>query len=752
MNMKTLTRHLGVSLITLTLFMFEISLTRLFSTLMWYHYVFVALSLAMLGSTVGGVQAFKWLKSLGGKTKQQTVGQLILRRKLQLLAGLAVSIMLNVLLLYKVPYQNSLVIAYIILSAIPFVLGSYYMALVFRESPQNSNSLYFADLIGAATGSLLIVVLLDNYSLIRIGLILAMLPLITCALNLPKRRWAVLGSGVVSVLLIAALLGGAVLDTWALDFAALKGKPKQMQALSGETKVVYTAWNSLARTDVIESDKSKDKVILIDGGAGSVMVNFDGNLDSIEYLKRNVGYMPFAYQPNSSALIIGPGGGKDMLYAHLAGVHDITAVEINPGSVAAARYFKDFNGNIYDIEGTKTYVADGRSFVNADQSKYDVIFLSKVMTQASETLGYALSENYIYTKEAYHSYLDSLNPGGTLAFILHGANDLGKATSTLLTALQERGISREEAAKHMVVINSDFEDGKTHGPGKLMYPLLMVRNTPFTQSEASTILQMARERQQSVIHVPGFLDSKQLFAVPIGIQSLNTVTDDYPFFYLHGKRPPPIIGFVFYALLVAGLVLLRPAIAAKDKKVRFFSKYFVLIGLAFMLIEIPLIQKLVLLFGHPTLTFSVVIAALLLSVGIGSLSSKIITKRLPLKAIGTLIFAYCGLLFLLLPRFISIFQGSDLTVKTVATFVLVFPLGSLMGQLFPTGLRLAEECGKAEHIPLLRGVNGWMSGIGAILSLIVAMYFGYNAVLLLGAIVYLLFAFHVRDANLPEAA
>jgi len=752
MNAKTLTRNLGIFLIGLTLFMFEISLTRLFSTLMWYHYVFVALSLAMLGSTVGGVQAFKWLNSLGSKTGKQAAEQLMLRRKLQLLVGLAVSILLNILLLYRVPYQNSLVLAYIIVSGIPFVLGSYYMALVFREEPQKSNSLYFADLIGAAAGSLLVVVLLDNFSLVRVGLILALLPLCVYALNLPRARWAVLGSGFVSALLIAVLLGGSALDVWALDFAALKGKPKQMQAFTGEAKVVYTAWNSLARTDVIESDKSKDKVILIDGGAGSVMVKVDGDLDSVEYLKQNVGYMPFAYQSNSSALIIGPGGGKDMLYAHLAGVHDITAVEINPGTVAAARHFKDFNGNIYDVEGTKTYVADGRSFVNADQSKYDVIFLSKVMTQASETLGYALSENYIYTKEAYMSYLDSLNPGGTLAFILHGANDLGKATATLISALQERGISREEAAKHMVVINSDFEDGQTHGPGKLMYPLLMVRDTPFTRSETNTILQMARERKQSAVHVPGFLDNTQLLAPPVGIQSLNTVTDDYPFFYLHGRKPPVTIGLVFYALLAAGIVLLRPAFAVKDGKTRFFSKYFALIGLAFMLIEIPLIQKLVLLFGHPTLTFSVVIAALLLSVGIGSLSSKLVTNRLPLKSTGTLIFAYSGLLFVLLPLFIGTFQGSNLTAKSLATFMLVFPAGFLMGQLFPTGIRLAEECGRAEHIPLLRGINGWMSGLGAILSLIVAMYFGYNAVLLLGASIYLLFAYHVRDANLPTAA
>lgn len=476
------------------------------------------------------------------------------------------------------------------------------------------------------------------------------------------------------------------------------------------------------------------------------MIPFNGDLKSIDYLKKNVGYFPFAYKDNKSALLIGPGGGEELLYARLAGVTDITAVELNPGTVAAARHFKDFNGDIYDQQGTKTYIEDGRSFITRDKNKYDVIFLSKVMTQASETLGYALSENYIYTKEAYESYLDHLNPGGTLAFVLHGENDLIKATATLLSIFEERGISRENAAKYMVIANSEFLNGKSHKHvvKKVMSPLLMVKNIPFTEGESNKILELTLASGQTLLNLPGRHERISVIAPPAHTQPLFTVTDDYPFFYNAGRTAPTVIFFILIIIVLAGHSLLKPIISVKDQSIRFFRNYFAYIGLAFMLIEIPLIQKLVLLFGHPTLTFSVVIAILLFSVGIGSLISKVIAKHLPLKAVGTLIFIYTGLLYLYLPKFIIAFQGNVLSVKIVATLGLMLPLGILMGIPFPTGIRMIEQQHKPDYIPLLWGVNGWTSVIGSILSLVIAMSLGYNATLLIGATIYLAFAYLTR--------
>jgi len=744
MNYRTILANMGVFLIGLTLFMYEISLTRLFSTLMWYHFVFIAISLAMLGWTIGGVYAYRWLNSQK-KPNQES----LTARKNIILTLLSITLWSAILFLYKTPFSNSLLLVYIVLSALPFILGGYYLSLVFKEDALHSHTLYFADLLGSALGSVLIVVLLDNYSLLRIGVALGLVPLLVASFNLQRVKYKTLTPIAVATLLLLTVIGGNALDIWAQDFGAYKGNPKLLGALfKDKPRIIYTVWNSLARTDVVEEDGDKNKTILVDGGASSEMVPFNGDLKSIEYLKKDVGYFPFAYKENNSALLIGPGGGKDILYARLGGVDDITAVEINPGSVEAVKNFKDFNGNIYGQEGTKVYVQDGRSFITRDQSKYDVIFLSKVMTQSSETLGYALSENYIYTKEAYEAYLNHLNPGGTLAFVLHSANDLGKATATLLKVLEERGVPRDQAAKYLTVVNSSYIDGKKYEHG-IMYPLLMVKNTPFTSDESQEIISLAWESKQQIISLPNENERLNSITPPENVQWSYLVTDNYPFFYNVGHTAPRVIMLMLLVTVFVGYRLIKPLLKTKDKTVKYFRNYFAYLGLAFMLIEIPLIQKLILLFGHPTLTFSAVIAMLLFSAGLGSFFSKHLTTKIPLKVIGASIFIYSVFLYFVLPWFITTFQGTETTMKILATFVLLLPQGLLMGVPFPTGLRQAEIQKKDDYIPVFWAINGWMSVVGSILALVLAMSFGYNVTLLAGALIYLLFAWHTRTS--PEA-
>lgn len=744
MNYRTFLTNIGVFLIGLTLFMYEITLTRLFSTLMWYHFVFVAISLAMLGWTMGGVYAFRWLN-----IKKNCTPDKLAMRKVIILSFLSIAVWGSIFFLYKIPFIKSIILFYIVLSALPFVFGGYYLSLIFREGAKNSNTLYFADLLGSAAGSVLIVFLLDNYSLIRIGVVLGLLPLLVATFNLSwKKTQKLLTCVSVAILLVISFTNGNVLDNWAQDFVAYKGNPKMLSALfKGKPRIVYTEWNSLARTDVVEGDSDKSKIVLVDGGASSEMIPFKGNLRSIEYLKNNVGYFPFAYKKNDSTLLIGPGGGKDLLYAHLGGVHDITAVEINPGSVKAARKYRDFNGNIYDLPGTEVYVQDGRSFITRTKAKYDVIYLSKVMTQSSETLGYALSENYIYTKEAYETYLDHLNPGGTLAFVLHSATDLGKATATLLNVLEERGIPREEGAKYMTAINSSYVDGSNHSNhNQIMYPLLMVKTSPFTEDESQRIMTLAHDSRQEVISLPNINERLSAMTPPPNKQKTYLVTDNYPFFYNAGHTPPTIILFMLLVVFVSGYRFIKPLLTTKDKAVHYFRNYFAFLGLAFMLVEIPLLQKLILLFGHPTLTFSAIIAILLFTAGLGSFLSKYLTARISLKAIGFAIFTYSSILYLTLPWFISSFQGADILVKIIATFTLLLPQGLLMGIPFPTGLRQVVNQRKDEFIPLFWAINGWMSVVGSILALVLAMTFGYNFTLLAGALVYLLFGYHTRTS------
>ncbi|NLI93290.1 MAG: hypothetical protein GX434_14230 [Peptococcaceae bacterium] len=570
MNYRTIFTNLGVFLVGLTLFMYEITLTRLFSTLLWYNYVFIIISLAMLGWTIGGIYSFRWLKKIKMPDQEK-----VAKRKVIILSLLNLTLLGAILFLYKVPYSGYLIPVYIVLSTLPFILGGYYLSLSFKESAKRSNILYFADLLGSALGSVMVVLLLDNFSLIRIGFILGLIPLLAASLSLSVIKIKVPASLMVVGLMVLTFTSGSILDSWAQDFSAFNGSPKVLSSFKERPRIVYTFWNSLARTDVVEQKGDNNKWVLVDGGAISEMVAYNGDLKTVQYLKNDVGYFPFAYKKNNSALLIGPGGGQDILYAHLGGVHDITAVEINPGSVEAAKKFKDMNGNIYGQQGTRVYVRDGRSFITRDQNKYDVIFLSKVMTQSSETLGYALSENYIYTKQAYEAYLNHLNPDGTLALVLHNASNLGKATATLLQIFEERGIPRDQAVKYMTVVNSTVTDGQMHGANMIMYPLLMVKNMPFTSDESKKIISLAEQSGQQIISLPNEHEMLKAITPSSNQQRSYLVTDNYPFFYNPGHSAPAQILIMLLVVLLIGYLLTGPSlIREKDNHIKYFKAYF----------------------------------------------------------------------------------------------------------------------------------------------------------------------------------
>lgn len=164
---------------------------------------------------------------------------------------------------------------------------------------------------------------------------------------------------------------------------------------------VAWSWDAYSRTDVINSDvQGGSKIISIDGGSNSEMIQFDGRLAKVQEFRSDLGYLPFGFGDTGKVLLIGPGGGKDILLALLGGSSEIHAVEINSGSVRMARKYAAFNGNIYDRGEVMLHIQDGRNFVKQTNQQYDVIYLAQVMTEVAETVGYALAENYIYTTEA----------------------------------------------------------------------------------------------------------------------------------------------------------------------------------------------------------------------------------------------------------------------------------------------------------------------------------------------------------------
>ncbi|MCF6096579.1 hypothetical protein L1766_06145 [Thermovorax subterraneus] len=271
------------------------------------------------------------------------------------------------------------------------------MSTIYVRMSHYAHTLYFTDLIGAITFGLLTFLILDKNGMIVTLLFLLM------TLFIIQMLFSYVCKNI-KIFLLSALLIAAAISASTLNLTSFERRFGELLAMNkvklysiekdGKTRIEYTKWDSFSRTDVVDTGDEKSKIIFIDGGAASEMYRFDGNLESISWLKSTPGFLPFTLQKKPKTLVIGPGGGKDILLALLAGSEDITAVEINKSSIRAVKAFAPFTGDIYNLPQVKTYAGDGRNFIEQTKEKYDTIFLSLVMTEAAGSGGLALTENY----------------------------------------------------------------------------------------------------------------------------------------------------------------------------------------------------------------------------------------------------------------------------------------------------------------------------------------------------------------------
>ncbi|MTI81638.1 MAG: hypothetical protein FH758_12315 [Firmicutes bacterium] len=725
----------ALALITYTLFTFEILVTRLFSAIVWYHFVFIAISLAIFCIGLGGIYVYKQAKESLLKDKSTLYLKLMKQSSLVM----AVSIPLNTLAIYKIPFNLLLFLPYLALVAVPFIAAGIFISSAFKNFSGWSHFLYFGDLVGSAIGSVAVINLLNHYSILRVSFMLALAPFLAFLIIAitERKKEKVTNAILISIWLVlssAILIGGSNIDKWSTDFKAYDGDAKVL-GMYDKTDILFTNWNSFSRTDVVDVGETDKVYVMIDGSATSSMVRYKGSLDDMKYLTEEPGYIPFLMdEDKDDALIIGPGGGLDIWLAKLAGIKNVDAVEINAGSVMATEYFAEYSGNPYHLPGVNTYIKDGRTFAELTDKKYNVIYLSKVMTQASEAMGYALSENYIYTLEAFNTYLDRLKPNGKLALVLHGENDIKKAIATAVKALNQKGVSTNDAINSLAVIVKGDNDSDG-----IMYPVLVVKNGPFTLKESKSLLEMTGFLDQEPLFIPGLVEKNIL-----GLSSNDTLhlsvkpaTDDSPFFYNHGSGIAVLLLGVLMVVYMKGRRYFS-VITNKNSSVSNYSQFFMLLGAGFMLIEVPLVQKFMLLFGHPTIAFAVVIAVLLLFGGIGSLLGKSLPLKIQIKYTVIFIAVYTFLITLFLPTIFSTWQDSTLLVKVIVTITTLGPLGLVMGIPFPAGLSLLARDSHGDYVPLMWGVNGWMSVVGSILAMLIAMVLGFNWSLLLGATAYIL--------------
>lgn len=740
----------AVFFVSLSIFIYQTLLTRLFSAVLNYNFVFVIVSFAILGTGLGGILNHKLIPN-----KRVSSEKLLYACSI----GLSSSIIISIGLMYFVPY-TPLYVLFILTAVIPFIMGGMIISAAFKENPDISSKLYFMDLSGGGIGSIAVIKIMDDYSFMSsvfIVVIFSLLILILIGIYY-KNIKRVLAAGLAIILLTVTLTSGDFMMWLEGNFYAYYTNPSATirnlhSSNEKPLRIPFTKWNSVAKTDVIETTNENEKLIVMDGGAAAPIVRFNGDLNQVQYLKEEVNYIPFSFGNNKDTLVIGSGGGKDVLFALLGGSRRIDAVEINKSSIDAVNYFMDFSGGIYKRPEVKIYAQDGRNFVENSIDKYDNIYLSMVMTSAAENTMYSLSENYIYTYEAFDAYLKHLKDDGRLSFMVHDERDLMRITNTGIRVLLDRGVSQEKITDYILIINGVTEEEKDMHGAEISMPLVIFKNIPFKQDELDSIRKVSNDQEREILLsqdknetiykalTENKMSLNQLIAsIPFNVKP---TTDDSPFFYNFDKFLPLQMALIFLVVL---LLCVHTVMKYSQKKVYNGPiTYFAGLGLAYMLIEIPIIQKMILYFGTPSLAFSFILFSILISSGIGSaLSGTRFVEKYLLKAPVFLLVTGAAVIVsqLTIVNILKMTNDLSMVYKLIVIFIAIFPMGMLMGMPFPIGVKsLKNLCKKENIISLMWGINGMFSVLGSILAVIISMKFGFSVSFNIGAIIYILLYF-----------
>ncbi|MGD8737507.1 MAG: hypothetical protein PVJ85_12205, partial [Anaerolineae bacterium] len=492
----------GIGLISLAGMALEIILTRVFSVLFFYHYVFAILSIAVMGLGLGAALVYRWAPGLSPR-------EALSRAQLFALLAAAAVLGLAWLVLATVAIDGRILLASA--SAVPYVLLGMALATLFSAQPTASPTLYGADLLGAGLGAIAAIWLLNWLggpgALLLTGLLFSAGSLcLGLATGQGVGRLRVAATATVAFL----IGGGLVWGDFDVDMSRLATPKPLTQQLQNapEARIVYSQWDAFARTDVLESSAQPwQKQVFINGAAGSSLPRLPNSIEEERRFREDIGYFPFSFSTPERVFVLGPGGGKDVLFALLAGARHIVAVEVSPGVVAAVRHFSQYSGGLFEHPFVTITIDEGRSYLRRSQEQFDLISLSEVIALTAERGSYILAENYVYTTEAFQDYLDHLAPGGRLVLKLYDEYTLTRAFTTAIAALRERGLDDVEATRRMVVL---LDPRLVSQQAPFRSPLLILHRDPLTPESARSLLATIEEAGFIPLFVPHVLERPPL--------------------------------------------------------------------------------------------------------------------------------------------------------------------------------------------------------------------------------------------------
>jgi hypothetical protein len=777
--------YIGLFMVALATLMYEILLTRIFSVTMLYHFAFVALSVAMFGMTVGALIVYLCPRIFVPERLHQWLA----------VAAVAfpVAMVLSFLTQLSVPFRihPSIVAVYAIgftyaVIAVPFVVSGIVVCLSLTGFPSRVSRLYAADLAGAAIGCVLLIPVLDysdGPTAVLWVCFLASLGAIAFAGVAGGRIRS--AAAAVSVLLLIAAAGHTVL-VWkhfpVFRILYIKG--------SFEARPLYEKWNSYSRVRVngdqdalvepqgwglsrsLPADLRVHQLQMdIDVVAGTVMTGYDGTAAAVRHLGYDVTNLAYHVRPGANALVIGAGGGRDVLSALTLGATSVVAVEINKDILRTVNgRFGDFTGHL-DRDPRVRFVNDeARSYVARSKEHYGLIQISLIDTWAATAAGaFVLSENAIYTSEAWTTFVQHLTPDGLLSvsrwYYRDSPAEMYRTTTLAVDALRRIGVANPR--DHIVIVRNMTMANRPETPDGV--GTLLVSRRPFTEAELAKINRVCAEMGFEVMFTPTMshddvfprLTARDADAFVASFPlRINAPTDNSPFFFNmlrlrdmfrldlldSGKQSNNLKAVATLAVLLGVVSVLtalcialplwlsKTDLAGSHALLLFFGA----IGVGFMLVETSQMQRLIIALGHPTYALSVVLFALLLSSGLGSYLTSAVGADGIGRAGAIRLAALVAVLLLIgavTPTVVRATMAASTPVRIAAAVGLLFPGGLMMGMAFPLGMKLAASRA-AVLTPWLWGVNGAASVLASVLSVCIALSWSISAAFYAGCLAY----------------
>jgi hypothetical protein len=793
----------GVFLTCMCGLMLQIIETRVLSVLANYNLAFVAISVAMLGLTAGALLVFYRFETTYSPDRLSgALARVMSYFAWSVLGSFSVLLNLAVIPVFEptLSFVASWTLTLLVLLP-PYVLLGVAASLALTRSSQKISLVYGVDLVGASSGCLATLALLtaiDTYdALLVVGAIGAVAAStfnvagriggVRAQAAEPKGTWNFLNRPGLALGVLVLVAGvNALLGTHGLRPTLLKGRIERSHELTEER------WNSFSRVAMTMQPQSDaflfsasemaphvqldQGLMTIDAEATTAMYRFNGDPREMDFLRFDATALAYFIRHQGRSAVIGIGGGRDLLTASIFGFKDITGLDYNPVFVRLfAHDYREFSG-AGKIPGLRLAVDDARSWFARSHEQFDLIQMSMIDSWAGTTAGaYTISANPLYTVNGWKRFISRLTPDGvfTVSRWYHPEHpdEAARVLSLAMATLLEMG--EPKPAQHLYLAAN----------GKLS--TLIVGRAPLSMRDLSTLDETVRWLHYKTLAAPNRESASPVIErilhagtvddlIRIGRDTplnLAPTWDSNPFFFnqlslsdpsipgsrlraalresgvLHGNlnASMTLLTLVLISMVAVVMVIIAPAMSSTRRsgaKITLWSgAYFLLIGVAFMFVEISLIQRMSLFLGHPIYSLAIVLFSVVLATGVGSLFSH---RAVPLSVSSLagwplVLAVYLGLLPLWWGKLLDETETGSLIERASVCLAMVVPAGVLMGFMFPTGIRLCTRI-DSRITPWAWAVNGAAGVLATGAVVLVSINTSLNYSLRVGAAAYALLA------------